>query len=83
MQSNHFSKAFERARERVHQRRGSSNRISTLRFHRVASGDTLALIAEKYNGNEAFWVLVYGSNEASLREAGGLRPGLTLYIPFV
>lgn len=55
----------------------------TLRFHRVGSNETLTDIAEQYYGDDSFWILLYGANAHVLREAGGLRPGQTLYVPFL
>lgn len=61
----------------------SPSNAPTLRFHRVAPGETLTQIAEQHYGDESFWVLLYGANEKVIREAGRLRWGLILYVPFV
>ena len=55
----------------------------TLRFHRVEEDETLNEIARRLYGDESLWVLLYGANEKTLREAGGLHPGQILYVPFL
>jgi nucleoid-associated protein YgaU len=55
----------------------------TLRFHRVEPGETLADIAERLYGDASFWAVLYGANQLLLHESDGLRPGQTLFVPFL
>lgn len=83
MSSHDSSKPFELIPESLDEGRVSASRAPTLRFHRVAPGETLTRIAEDCYGDQSFWVLLYGANEKLLRETNGLRPGLTLFVPFL
>lgn len=67
----------------VRDERRRSPEAPTLRFHRVAAGETLIGIARRHYGDESFWVVLYDANCELLGEAGELKPGLTLYLPFL
>jgi nucleoid-associated protein YgaU len=63
--------------------RRRSSEAPTLRFHRVAAGETLVGIARRHYGDESFWVVLCDANRDLLGESGELKPGLTLYLPFL
>jgi LysM repeat protein len=51
------------------------------RTHRVAPGETLTAIAQKYYGTSKRWREIYEANRAELPSQNTLRPGVTLVIP--
>lgn len=63
--------------------RRRSSEAPTLRFHRVAPGETLIGIARRLYGDASFWIVLYDANRELLGDAGELKPGLTLYLPFL
>lgn len=80
--------AFQR-NERTRRSRRESSRVpsaseaTTLRFYRVAGGESLPQIAKRLYGDESFWGLLFGANRVELDERGRLEPGQTLFVPFL
>ena len=65
----------------VAEKSATSGKSSSGRRHVVVSGDTLAIIAEKYYGDPSKWALIYAANTTQFDSGRPLQPGMELEIP--